>query len=66
MIRKKYGTHWRKQNDKSNISEVVRSGNDVIRFLKLFRICSANIFSKIGPKFAERIPIPEKSQETFH
>jgi len=49
-----------KQNDKSNISEVFRSGNDFIKDPKTISNMFCKYFSEIGPTFAERIPAPEK------
>jgi hypothetical protein len=54
-----------KQNDKSNISEVFRSGNDIIKDPKTISNMFCKYFSEIGPKFAERIPAPAKSYDHY-
>jgi len=54
-----------KQNDKSNISEVFRSGNDVKKDPKTISNMFSKYFSEIGPTFAERIPALEKSYDHY-
>ena len=54
-----------KQNDKSNISEVFRSVNDVIKDPKTISNIFCKYFSEIGPKFAEHIPAPENSYDHY-
>ena len=48
-----------KQNDKSNISQVFRSGNDVISDPETISNMFCKYFSEIESKYAKGIPPPE-------